>query len=1204
MPDFHFLKIKNYLAPLLVVICLVFIRVQYGVLLFHTLAELFSIIVGVLMLVIAWNTKQFTHNDFLLYLGIGYFWVAVIDTWHTFTVNGMPFFNITDSEATLHFWISARFIEATILLSAVLFQKRKLSAGWMFIVGAVLALLVIWGSFALAYPVMLTAEGLTPFKVNTEYLVIAMLCLSVFIYFRQNRMISHNVRYLLIISIVLTILAEISFTLYTDFFGNAFVVGHLFKFLSFWLIYQAIVETTLTEPFTVMAQGSSSYDAIPHPAVVVDEYGIISQVNRAAEIHCGSSAQDLIHRHVHNFFHPPHLSVQNCDLCKFIRNGKSKEGLITDFPKDNKSFLISLAPIKQDSKTRAMVQSMLDVTEQITVASDLQQEISDRKLIEASLIKSEVRFRNLFENSEISIWDEDISEVYEILNELKKEGVTDLSEYLEQHPDVIGQLAAKVKVNHVNSATLKLFKATHEKKFINQIDKSFGPGAMEVFVDTMHAYWNNKPFFRSEANFRTLDGDIINAIISYRIPTDPEELKNIAVTIVDITERKQAENKLIQSETRFREIFETTDAISVQGYDRNRKVIYWNSASESLYGFSADEALGKQLEDLIIPEEMRDPVKEGVDNWLNGGAAIPSSELTLCKSDGSAVQVFSNHVLLMNHNNEAEMFCIDMDMTTIKKAERKLIESEGKFKAITDQATEGITVADMDGNYMFVNAAFCQMIGYSEEELLQMSVYDVKAPEQDTSSFERTKGREEGLEVEVYLQRKDGSIFIAEVIGKVIEFGGQTQVLGTIRDITRQVKADEQIRTLSQTVEQSPVSVVITDSQAKIEYVNKTFEKVTGYSAQEVSGLNPRILKSEKTPGSLYKEMWGAISNGKTWQGELQNRKKNGDVFWEYAHFAPVVDEYGTTRHYLAIKEDITLRKQQEEHIIHQAHFDTLTNLPNRFLSLDRLSQLIKEAQRDDKQIAVLFLDMDDFKKVNDTLGHETGDKLLIEASERLRGIIRSGDTVGRFGGDEFIILLGGLSDSADARPIAENLLNRFRDAFRIDGRELMITLSVGIAVYPGDGENSSELLRNADSAMYHSKELGRNTYTYFTDEMNRDVSRRLALEEQIHGALERGEFSVYYQPQINIKNAKVMGAEALLRWFNPALGQVSPVEFIPIAEQTGLIVPLGKFVLTEALTQTELWQKQFDANFRIAVNLSPRQFRDPDLVTSIEQIL
>ncbi len=301
---------------------------------------------------------------------------------------------------------------------------------------------------------------------------------------------------------------------------------------------------------------------------------------------------------------------------------------------------------------------------------------------------------------------------------------------------------------------------------------------------------------------------------------------------------------------------------------------------------------------------------------------------------------------------------------------------------------------------------------------------------------------------------------------------------------------------------------------------------------------------------------------------------------------------------------DITERRKQEEHILHQAHFDSLTQLPNRFLSLDRLSQLLNDAQRSQERVAVLFLDLDDFKKINDTLGHETGDNVLTMTAERLRSTLRSGDTVGRLGGDEFIILLGGLSEAEGALPVVENILNRFWDPFIIDGRELMLTTSIGISVYPCDGTTPSELLRNADAAMYHSKDHGRNTYSYFTESMNHKVARRLALEEQLHGALERDEFEVVYQPQIAVDTGAVIGAEALLRWHSSVLGTVSPAEFIPIAEHTGLIVPLGEFVLARALAMAADCQQLHRGDFRMAVNISPRQVRDPGLVDFITDSL
>jgi diguanylate cyclase (GGDEF)-like protein len=293
---------------------------------------------------------------------------------------------------------------------------------------------------------------------------------------------------------------------------------------------------------------------------------------------------------------------------------------------------------------------------------------------------------------------------------------------------------------------------------------------------------------------------------------------------------------------------------------------------------------------------------------------------------------------------------------------------------------------------------------------------------------------------------------------------------------------------------------------------------------------------------------------------------------------------------------------QREDTILYQAHYDHLTGVPNRLLILDRLSQLISEAARDQNLVGVLFLDIDNFKKVNDTLGHYHGDEVLVEICSRLNNAVREGDSVGRLGGDEFVVLLRDMENALDAKVIADNILCGVRESFKIDGRELHLTVSIGISIYPDNGTDSSQLLHHADSAMYHSKSLGRNTASYFTEELNSRMTRLIAVEEQMRGALERKEFEVYYQPKVAIDSGEIAGAEALLRWNNSVLGSIFPDEFIPVAEQTGLIIPIGKFVFNEAFEATKEWMSDFDEDFSIAVNLSPRQFNDAELVSSIRE--
>ena len=321
-------------------------------------------------------------------------------------------------------------------------------------------------------------------------------------------------------------------------------------------------------------------------------------------------------------------------------------------------------------------------------------------------------------------------------------------------------------------------------------------------------------------------------------------------------------------------------------------------------------------------------------------------------------------------------------------------------------------------------------------------------------------------------------------------------------------------------------------------------------------------------------------------------------------HFEARMSHLSKYNQVVVVIRDITEQHKSAELIRKQAYFDSLTSLPNRALALDRLSQMLIEAERNSEMSAVLFIDIDDFKKVNDTLGHEIGDALLVQAASRFQKILREEDTVGRLGGDEFIVLLSNLGSHQNLLAVTKNLLECFRAPFKFDNRELILTISIGVAIYPDDGESPADLLRNADTAMYQAKALGRNTYSFFTQEMNSKMQRRLKIEEQMQGALERNEFEVFFQAQFAVKNNHIIGAEALLRWKNPALGEIEPDEFIPIAEHTGLIVPIGEFVIAQSLSFLQKWQVKHQQKYIISVNLSPRQFRDSGLLNFIKQSL
>ncbi|HQS67650.1 MAG TPA: EAL domain-containing protein [Sulfuricurvum sp.] len=455
------------------------------------------------------------------------------------------------------------------------------------------------------------------------------------------------------------------------------------------------------------------------------------------------------------------------------------------------------------------------------------------------------------------------------------------------------------------------------------------------------------------------------------------------------------------------------------------------------------------------------------------------------------------------------------------------------------------------------------------------------------------------------VRQDDQSVRWIHGLGK-LEFDAQglpVKMVGTIQDITSTKQLTSSLLKLSLAVEQSPNSIVITDLEGNIEYVNNMFTTVTGYSMDEALGKNPRILKSDITPQATYDDMWAHLTRGDIWHGELTNRRKDQSIYIEWATISPVKQADGKITNFVAIKEDITKRKNTEAHIQYLAHFDQLTGLANRVMLNDRVTYLLSMAQRTNEPLAVMFLDLDHFKNINDTLGHTIGDQVLIEMAKRIKETVRDEDTVARLGGDEFIMLFPN-TDSSAAMHIATKLIAEISRISIIEHNELTITPSIGIAIYPNDGENFETLLKNADTAMYRVKSDSRNNFHFFTQEMQLNLARNLQLENALRHSLERNELEVYYQPQVAIEDGRIIGAEALLRWHHPELGMISPAEFIPIAESSGQIIAIGEWVLRTAIQQTKAWMDNGFNPMIIAINLSAIQFRQNNLLTLVTEIL
>lgn len=399
-------------------------------------------------------------------------------------------------------------------------------------------------------------------------------------------------------------------------------------------------------------------------------------------------------------------------------------------------------------------------------------------------------------------------------------------------------------------------------------------------------------------------------------------------------------------------------------------------------------------------------------------------------------------------------------------------------------------------------------------------------------------------------------------------------------------------------------AMMITDRKGTILLVNPAFTKLTGFSREEVVGRTPKILHSGRQDPAFYINMWASIHEKGHWQGEIWNRRKNGDVYLEYLTIHSIKDESGKTILYSAIFTDITERKSYEERIKHQAYHDMLTGLPNRFLFEDHFATQLAQAASCHQTFAVMFIDLDRFKLINDSLGHNVGDLLLKEVANRLKNILRTEDTISRLGGDEFNVLLPKVSNMQEVATVASQIIRSLTEPFTVEGHECFIGASIGISIYPFDGEEVHTLIRNADIAMYRAKELGGSNYQFYTDAMNEMILPRLELENGIRRALARNEFVLYFQPQVDLYTEQLVGVEALIRWNHPDLGLVSPSQFIPIAEEAGMISQIGEWVVREACRQMKVWQGKYSPCIRVAVNISPFHFLQHDFVSTVTQIV
>ncbi|MES2819526.1 MAG: EAL domain-containing protein [Pseudomonadota bacterium] len=673
--------------------------------------------------------------------------------------------------------------------------------------------------------------------------------------------------------------------------------------------------------------------------------------------------------------------------------------------------------------------------------------------------------------------------------------------------------------------------------------------------------------------------------------------------LIDITDAKKTEQALRLSEQKFASVFHHCPDTLIIARRDNGRLLDLNRTFEQLFGIDAAQALGKTATELNLwaapdmgPKLLQRLQVEGLRNL----------ELSLRRHDGQlfTALVSAEHIEL---GGTPALVMAIRDITQLKETRQQLQTSEEKFATAFHASPDGLLITrQRDGLIIEANDGLSRITGYGPDAITGHSTLELDLwadPSDRLHMLDLLARQGSARELSVRIRTREGLIRLCELSAQTITIADEACILTIARDITERQQMQEKLLQAATVFESTAEGVMITDPLQRITAVNRAFSEITGYSEQEALGQRPSLLGSGQHDKTFFTELWQQLEAAGHWQGELWNRRKNGELYPEWMTISAVRNVDDQVTHYVGVFADISSLKEAQLRLDHQAHHDPLTGLPNRLLFESRLKKALDLSRKNEHRGgAVLFLDLDRFKHINDSLGHPVGDLLLISIATRLQAQLRNVDTVARLGGDEFILLLPELN--TDAALIAAKLLASFNAPFAAGEHEFFISASIGLCLYPEDGEDVATLVKNADAAMYRSKARGRNRFERYTLDLTTQASERMTLEHELRRALERNELSLHYQPKRCLRTHSLVGAEALIRWKHPILGNIAPDRFIPLAEENGLILPLGDWVLQQACRQMGEWQSAYAAFGPLSVNLAGAQLRQPQLVARIADLL
>jgi len=707
--------------------------------------------------------------------------------------------------------------------------------------------------------------------------------------------------------------------------------------------------------------------------------------------------------------------------------------------------------------------------------------------------------------------------------------------------------------------------------------------------------------YELDKRFIHRDGHTVYTHLASRCIRKQDGSINYFITMVeDISERKQVEEKLRESSQILQNILETTlDGFWSVDYHGNLIDVNQTYAEQS--GYTREELLLMQISQLDAIQSIS-TIDERINTIIEQRHI--QFETKHRRKDGSIwdVEISASHYTISG----GRIFVFLRDITERKSSDNRLLKSEKRFRNFFEKNSSIMLLVNPEsGKIEEANNAAVSYYGYPKQQLIDMPISHINILQPDKLNMNIQLALHENSNYFIFSHRlSSGEIRDVEVHSTPIEIDNKTLLFSIVHDITERKQAEEKLHLAANVFTHASEGIVITSPDGAIIDINDAFSRTTGYIRDEIIGKNPRVLSSKLQGKEFYSAMWHDLIEKGHWYGELWNRRKNGELYAEMLNISSILDSQGKVQNYVGIFSDITANKEHEHQLEYIAHYDPLTGLPNRVLNSDRLRQAMTHADHRNEKIAVIYLDLDGFKQVNDRYSHSVGDNLLIALSRRMQQALREGDTLSRLGGDEFVAILLNTDDISIASPIIQKLLDAASQVIVLDDVLLQVSASIGVTFYPQSGDvDADQLIRQADQAMYEAKQAGKNRYDVFDPEHDLTIRTRHKKLERIRQALKNDEFVLYYQPKINMRTGELIGVEALIRWKHPEEGLIPPLEFLPIIENHPLSVKVGEWVINEAIFQIKHWKAQ-GLILPVSVNVGALQLLQGNFVERLRLIL